>query len=118
VFELGVIDPIRDIPIIRSWHTYVSALQYAKSKGFIMFKKYNDRKVAVDVVNEVTISTMAVYNVAPFETAIKHPQYEDGHWCIVEFYDDRELAVLGHKKWLETFSSGKEDWPQGLVSLN
>ena len=33
---MGVIDPIRDIPIIRSWHTYVSALQYAKSKGFIM----------------------------------------------------------------------------------
>ena len=46
---MGVIDPIRDIPIIRSWHTYVSALQYAKLKGFIM-NAINTITIAVDDV--------------------------------------------------------------------
>ena len=93
-------------------------------KMFAKYNKYNDRKVAKtiigasDLINEVIISTMATGDVAPYETAIKNPRYNEGHWCIVEFYDDRNEAEKGHKRWVETFSSGKEDWPQGLISLN
>jgi len=37
-----------------------------------------------------------------YETGIKHPDYNDGSWVIVEAYDTEESARDGHDKWMTT----------------
>lgn len=36
-----------------------------------------------------------------YETGIAHPEYNDGHWVIVEEYDSKEEAAKGHKQWVK-----------------
>ena len=36
----------------------------------------------------------------PYETGVKHPGYNDGAWVIVEMYETRERAVMGHERWV------------------
>lgn len=42
----------------------------------------------------------------PYETAIKHPDYNDGHIIIVAKYDTEEAAIEGHIKWVDMMVSG------------
>ena len=68
---------------------------------------YEQRKVANDVVNGVTVDTAAVIDSdQPYETAVKAPQYNDNSWVIVEMHDSKEQAEIGHAKWVEVFRKG------------
>lgn len=49
----------------------------------------------------------------PYETGIKHPEYNDGEWVIVEAYDSRGEAEDGHGRWVATMTA--ETLPEELV---
>lgn len=71
---------------------------------FSMAENYGDRKVARydDAEGSVMVSTAAVSDSSkPYETAIAHPKYNGGQIVIVELYTTKELAQVGHKKWLD-----------------
>ena len=36
----------------------------------------------------------------PYETGIRHPDYNEGLWIIVEMYETKEDAQKGHDKWV------------------
>lgn len=54
------------------------------------------------------VSTARVYDAdKPYETAVKHPDYNDGKIVIVEPYDTRGEAEKGHAKWVDTMTAEK-----------
>lgn len=56
------------------------------------------------------IDTSAVYDaIQPFETAVKHPRYNDGKLIIVESYNTRDEARLGHQKWVKIMTGPLPD---------
>ena len=68
---------------------------------------YEDRKVARDDFKWGFISTARVSDGRkPFETAIKHPNYNKGSMVIVESYLTKQEALKGHAKW-KTAMTGK-----------
>jgi len=71
--------------------------------GFLdMMGNYETRKVDRYDGESLMVSTAAVTDGDyPFETAILHPDYNDGNHVIVEAYDDREAAQSGHDKWVK-----------------
>jgi len=75
---------------------------------FSMADNYEDRKIDNTIINETEIDTVAVYDSEqPFETGIKSSLYNDNQWIIVEMYDTKEEAIIGHKKWCLMFESKK-----------
>lgn len=71
-------------------------------------KDREERKVAGHVIGEVLISTMEVYDgEKPFETAVGHPEYNEGKVVIVQAHDAREKAIKGHEKWKKKMTSPK-----------
>lgn len=36
-----------------------------------------------------------------FETAVQHPEYNNGKWVVVEMYTSREAAQSGHDRWVQ-----------------
>ena len=40
-----------------------------------------------------------------YETAIAHPDYNDGKWIIVEGYHTKEDAQIGHEKWVKAMTA-------------
>lgn len=77
--------------------------------GFMsMAGNYEDRKVDRYEIKDLIISTCSVNDSDhPYETAISHKSYNDGHWVIVEHYDDLESSKLGHSKWVKKMISKK-----------
>ena len=68
---------------------------------------YNDRVVGRfdDDRSGLMVSTCRVSDgVHPIETAVKHPDYNDGKMVIVEGYDDPESARAGHEMWVEVMT--------------
>lgn len=43
----------------------------------------------------------------PFETAVMHPAYNEGKMVIVECYDKKVEAQIGHDKWLNLMLTNK-----------
>lgn len=68
-----------------------------------MMFDYEDRKVDRYENDNLVIDTCEVTDNPeyPFETAIKHPDYNDNKFIIVEQYVDKELAKSGHDKWVD-----------------
>lgn len=74
---------------------------------FGMISNYEERKIANTKVGKAEIDTCKVTDVyAIAETGIKHPQYNEGKWIIVEEYHSVEEAKNGHKKWVAVFKKG------------
>ena len=70
--------------------------------GFMdMMDNYESRKVGNNKLpNDGFVSTARVTDSSkPYETAVKHKDYNDGQIIIVEMYDTIEEAKIGHKKW-------------------
>jgi hypothetical protein len=66
-----------------------------------------------DPNGEFLVSTAAVSDGRePFETAVKHPDYNGGKMVIVECYPTREAAEAGHAKWVATMKA--EPLPDSL----
>ena len=81
-----------------------------------MLGNYEERKVANTKVNGAVIDPCAVNDASqPFETGIEHPGYNNGKWIIVEQYDSKAEALLGHSRWVEVF---KSSLPTKLVDVS
>lgn len=78
------------------------------------FGNYQDRKVGRDNYEWGFISTARVSNGRkPYETAVQHVEYNDGGMVIVECYDSKDEAALGHARWITTMTA--EQLPETLV---
>jgi hypothetical protein len=65
---------------------------------------YQDRAVAHWTSDDgtVEVDTCRVSDGhQPIETAVIHPEYNDGAWMIVEAYPTVEQAQAGHERWVE-----------------
>ena len=68
---------------------------------------YDSRKVGRYDSDDLAVSTCSVSDgQKPFETAVRHLEYNDGKWVIVEMYDDEAHAQIGHDNWVKTMTSG------------
>ena len=68
---------------------------------------YKDRAVDRWEEGPRLVSTAAVSDGSkPYETAFKHPDYNDGDMVIVEAYYTRESAIEGHQKWVKVMVDG------------
>lgn len=75
-----------------------------------MASNYDDRKVdRWDNEDETQmVSTCSVTDGRkPYETAVMHPAYNEGKTVIVECYDTKEQAQVGHDKWKDLITSDK-----------
>ena len=76
--------------------------------GFEMMTNYDQRCVAKYDKDNVFVSTAIVTDAPhPYETAISHPDYNDGTLVIVEYYDSREDAQKGHNEWVTKMTAEK-----------
>lgn len=82
---------------------------------FAMAGNYEQRCVGRhDIDDHTFISTAEIYDGShPYETGVKHPEYNDGSMVIVEAYDTREEAEAGHAKWVKTMTA--DELPTELV---
>ncbi|EKS4345090.1 hypothetical protein QB607_003094 [Clostridium botulinum] len=46
----------------------------------------------------------------PYETALSHRKYKNGMWVILEQYNTKEEAKIGHSKWLNIFLNDKPEF--------
>ena len=84
--------------------------------NFLSADPYEERKVDNTIVNLAEIDTVAINDSnKPFETAIKHPNYNNNEWIVVEMYDTKEEAQIGHNKWVVLF---REKLPDKLVDVS
>jgi hypothetical protein len=55
---------------------------------------------------DLVVDTVAVNDATePYETGIRHPKYNNGKWVIVETYNTKELAQVGHDKWVAVMTA-------------
>ncbi len=67
-----------------------------------MMDNYEERKVARYEENGIIVDTCLVTDSdKPYETAIAHPNYNNGLFIIVADYDTKEEAAAGHTKWVK-----------------
>ena len=79
-----------------------------------MMGTYAERKVARFESDGLVVDTAAVPDSEhPYETAVLHPEYNMGKWVVVEGYDTKEDAQIGHDHWVATMTT--EPLPTKLV---
>lgn len=80
--------------------------------GFLsMMGNYESRKVDRYEGENLVIDTCLVTDDPdyPYETAVSHPEYNNGEWVIVEQYLSKEDAKTGHNKWVEIMTNSLPD---------
>lgn len=84
---------------------------------FSMVGNYEQRAVARFEEGHLIIDTCAVTDsTQPYETGVCHPAYNDGAWVIVELYDTKEEAQVGHDKWIKTMAA--DELPDSLRDVS
>ena len=61
---------------------------------------YNKNKINKTVINDIIISTMFAEDINKYETGIKNKNQD---WDIIEYYNTKEEAELGHNKYVEKY---------------
>lgn len=73
-----------------------------------MMGNYENRRVDRYTSDDLIVSTAEVNDGSrPYETAVKHPLYNDNKFIVVEAYDDKNDAQKGHDKWVKIMTSDK-----------
>jgi hypothetical protein len=73
-----------------------------------MAGNYESRKIGRLEAEWGLVSTAYVNDAdKPYETAVRHRDYNDGKIVIVEAYDTREEAATGHERWVATMTSDR-----------
>lgn len=73
----------------------------------------DSRKVDRNEYDWGFISTVSVNDGSePYETAVKHTDYNDGAMVIVEAYGTKQEAADGHGRWVETMQNPPESLPE------
>ena len=63
---------------------------------------YEERKVANTDIGDITVDTARVSDGRQsYETALAHPEYNEGKWIIVEAYDTKKEARAGPQRWVK-----------------
>ena len=77
--------------------------------GFLgMFDDYEERALDHYEKGDIIVDTCLVTDShKPYETGICHPKYNVGDWVIVELYDTKEEAQVGHDKWVKKMTAKK-----------
>lgn len=52
----------------------------------------------------------------PYETAVSHPEYNNGDWVIVASYDTEDEAYKGHEKWIKIMTA--DSLPVELIDIS
>ena len=65
------------------------------------------RRIRLWSANGIAVSTIYAYDVARYETAIQHPNFDAGYWIIVEYADSLEKALDMHSRWQNIFIEDK-----------
>jgi len=61
-----------------------------------------------DIKRHVVVDTSAVIcSDKPYETAIKYPKYNSGDWVVVQVYDTKNKAIVGHNKWVKKLTADR-----------
>jgi hypothetical protein len=82
----------------------------------MLYEDHKDRLVEYTSVNGAEIDTCRVYDSKlPYETGIRHREYNDGHWVIVEAYNTKEDAEKGHQKWVKLLY---KKLPENIVGID
>ena len=82
-----------------------------------MAANYTERKVDHYEKDGLVIDTCPVTDSSePFETAVQHPNYNDGKWIVVQTYNSKEEAETGHKKWVKKMT--KKTLPNQLEDVS
>jgi hypothetical protein len=73
-------------------------------------KNYEDRKVDKYKCKEFIVDTCWINdNDPPYESAVSHKDFNNGSWCVLEHYDTKEKAQIGHNKWVNKFKNDEVD---------
>lgn len=79
--------------------------------GFMdMMDNYELRKVARyddDTIGLMVDTCSVTDGDQPYETAVEHPEYNEGKMVIVEAYGTVEDAQKGHERWVATMTAEK-----------
>lgn len=69
-----------------------------------------ERRVGLDEFDDWVVSTVAITDIAnySYETAVCHPDFNDGNYIAVDHYKTVEEAKEGHQKWVDHCKSGPE----------
>lgn len=73
-----------------------------------MMGTHDERKIDTYDENGIFVDTCLVTDGSqPYETAIAHKNYNNGDMVIVESYDTKDEAQLGHEKWVSIMTSDR-----------
>lgn len=73
-----------------------------------MIGNYEERLIGNDKVNGFEVDTVRVTDTGYYaETAIRHPELDDGYWIIVQEYETHEQAEKGHERWVDMLENEK-----------
>ena len=82
-----------------------------------MLGTYESRKVARSEFDWGYISTVSVTDGDhPYETAVAHKSYNDGELVIVQAYDTKADAEVGHTEWVGRMTA--DQLPEQLVDCH
>jgi len=84
---------------------------------FDMAGTHEQRKVDRFERDDLIVDTCSVTDSDdPYETAISHPDYNDGKWVIAETYKTADAAQEGHDKWVQIMTA--PEIPAQLVDVS
>jgi len=82
-----------------------------------MIDNYEERLVANDKRDDVEVDTVLITDAEyQYETAVRHPKYNDNEWIIVQGYDTKERAMKGHNHWVKVMTA--DILPAKLVDVS
>lgn len=73
-------------------------------------------KVARLEQGDLVVDTCVAPDTGKFETGISHPDYDEGHFIIVEEYEDEEAAKEGHERWVAAMTAS--ELPDELLDVD
>ena len=84
---------------------------------FGMMGNYEDRKVDRYEKDGLMVDTCEVTDSdQPFETAVEHPNYNEGMMVVVQMYDTKEEAQIGHDNWVKLMTT--KNLPKALHDVS
>jgi len=82
-----------------------------------MMDNYEERKVDRFEKGKLIVDTCSVTDSEQsFETGIQHPNYNNGDWIIVEMYNSKKEARIGHDKWVKKMTAKR--FPKELKDVS
>ena len=82
-----------------------------------MTGNYDSRRVGRHEEENLIISTCRVTDSdQPYETAVSHKDYNSGSWVIVEQYDTKGEAEIGHEDWIGKMTA--KELPEELKDVS